>query len=60
MIGRYNRYVIPDEVHDVFLEVLVDPEFAVVLLLVLPVGPLDVRLTLEHNNEGADADLEKV
>ncbi len=41
-----------------FLEVLVDPELTVVLLPILPVRSLDVGLTLEHHDEGADADLE--
>ena len=41
-----------------FLEVLVDPELAVVLLPILTVRSLDVRLALEHHDERADADLE--
>ncbi len=51
--------ILPNEVHDVFLEILVDSELAVVLLSIHPVRPLDVRLALEDDDKRADTDLNK-
>ncbi len=45
------------EVHDVSLEVLVDSKLAMTFILVLPEGPLDVRLRLEQHDEDPDPDL---
>ena len=48
---------VPEQVHDVLLHVLVDPQLAVTLLPVLPIRTLDVRMALEHHDEGPYADL---
>jgi hypothetical protein len=52
-----SHIILPDEVHDVFLEILVDSELAMIFLSIHPVGSFDVRLTFEDNDESTDTDL---